>query len=252
MSKENKENEKLAAWYEDHVVEDFEAIQTIAGMARRQCLESWNIDFIDLDEEPTDELVAKKVSSFYGIVYDNIIKALAGKRENVPEFAIQFADIVEIGYDNATDDGEMEKSGSFCPFIADLGGSVKAEFEPDTPSIERCTQWASTKLQGNMKILDEIATSAMTELHEEVNMVIGKSCLIIPLFCTIHDQIVKYMRVLYAEKPDESEVSINFINAFDIYCRMLENGETAIEYSPKPSQKLAIKSDAKATSPNEE
>ena len=110
MSKADKENVLLKNWYENTVVEDQEDCINIAGMATKECLRRWNIG-IGSDDEP------EMVLGFYSVVFATIIDELRNKRSDASEFAINIADVVEIGYDDSTDDGEQEKQGNFCPYI---------------------------------------------------------------------------------------------------------------------------------------
>lgn len=241
MSKNEKDTEKLQKWYDDNVVEDIKECNEIGELAKRECLNRWNVGF----EYP------ETVLGFYSIVYQTILDKLCEKRSDKNAFAIKIADIVEIGYDNDSDDGEQEKSGNFCPYICDLGGKTESNEDPDLTTIERCTEWCSTKLNdGQKSLLNDIAKSALKNLKDDVDIHISASTAIFPIFSTIHEQIVSFMRVRQAETGD-SEVMINFCNNFDIYCRIVEGGEAVIEYSPKPYHKISIKSDITATAPQE-
>lgn len=244
MSKAEKENELLKTWYENTVVEDQEDCNNIAGMATKECLKRWNIG-IGSDDEP------ETVLGFYSCVYDTIIDELRSKRGDKNEFAINIADVVQIGYDDSNDDGEQEKQGNFCPYIYDIGHKTDVDEDPDLDSIERCVRWNSENIKAQKKTLSEIATNAVKNLHEQLDIHLGSPEAIFPVFTTIHEQLVLYMKIKQAESG-ESEVMINFAGNFDVYCRLIEGGDVVIEYSPKPSQKLGIKSDAGATAPSEE
>ena len=92
MSKSDKENELLKNWYENTVVEDQADCIKIAGMATSECLRRWNIG-IGSDDEP------EMVLGFYSVVFNTIIDELRNKRSDASEFAINIANVVEIGYD---------------------------------------------------------------------------------------------------------------------------------------------------------
>lgn len=242
MDKHEIENGLLQTWFNANVVDDVEECKTIAEMAIRECLKRWNISF------GTPETVL----AFYSIVYNCIVEELRTKRGEKVEFAIDIANLIQIGYDDNNDDGEQEKSGNFCPFIFELSQQQTSWNEdPDMSSIERCNQWVSENIKEQKKTINSIATAALKALVDVADIHLGSSVAIFPLFTTIHEQVVSFMKVKQAD-TGASEVMINFAGNFDIYCRVVEGGETVIEYSPKPSMKLGIKSDAGATAPNEE
>lgn len=244
MSKADKENVLLKNWYENTVVEDQDDCNHIAGMATNECLRRWNIG-IGSDDEP------EMVLGFYSIVFATIIDELRTKRSDASEFAINIADVLEIGYDDSTDDGEQEKAGNFCPYIYDIGKRTNVVEDPDLDAVERCVRWNSENVKTQKKIISDIATNSVKNLHELLDIHLGSPEAIFPLFTTIHEQIVLYMKTKQAESG-ASEVMINFAGNFDVYCRIVEGGETVIEYSPKPSLKLGIKNDSAATAPTEE
>ena len=240
MNKENlknEENELLQKWFEDTVVEDREECVQIAETAMNECLKRWNVFLGD----------AQTTLAFYSIIYDCILEKLKEKQgEGKEQFAINIGDIVEIGYDNSEDDEESEKAGNFSPYIFDGEKKIQVDENPDLSTVERCTEWSSKNIEKQRKTLDQIATNALKALAEKVDVHLSSNVVVFPCFCTIHEQLVEYMRLKHAEL-NENEVSINFAGNFDIYARVVEGGDVAIEYSPKPSQKLSIKSDATAT-----
>lgn len=246
MSKTEKENEKLAKWYEDTVVEDREDCENIAGMATRECLRRWNIG-IGSDDEPA------VVLGFYSVVYDTIRNTLNEKRSEKSAFSINIADVIEIGYDDTKDDGEQEKQGNFCPFIFDIGHKTDVDEDPDLDAVERCVRWNSENIKTQKKTLSEIATTAIKRASEELEIHLGTPEAVFPIFTTIHEQLVLYMKTKQAEEGTP-QVMINFAGNFDIYCRLVEeDGKVlpVIEYKPKPSEKLQTKNDAVATAPEE-
>lgn len=241
MSDLKERNLKLEEWFNDNVVDDIEECQKVAESAIIECKKHWNIGFGD----------SMTVLGFYGIVFDSILEKLIEKRAKKATFEINIGNVVAVGYDDASDDGVSEKVGNFCPYIADVGKDVEYIDDPDLSTVEKCTEWTSNVIKNQRDTINQIATTAVKKLHEEINVDLGSSSAVFPLFCTIHKQLVGFMKVALADLG-KSEYMINFCNRFDIYIRTLEDGETVIEYSPKPIQKLAIKSDAIATAPSED
>ena len=238
---ESKLANKLAIWMEDHVVDDVDENLEIAELAIRALKDQWNVGF----KHP------ETVLGFYGTVYLTILKRLAQERENRSAYGVRVRTL-EIGYDDAEDDGVMTKPGSFCPYIYDIPESELEDaklIDMEGTSVERCTEWVSNNLKHQPNIMNEIATQAVKNLAD-IEIHIAYSVLIFPLFYTIHQQMVEYMKLKRVEKGD-SEYMINFTGAFEVYARLQENGDTVIEYSPVPSDKLDIKSDAMASATKE-
>lgn len=250
MTKLDAENVSLLNWFDNTVIEDVEDCQTIGAISQAELLRLLNIGF---GGDEGDEDGDKAVLGFYSMVFEAILEKLAEKRADKSEFAINFADIVEIGYDNSEDDGEQEKVGNFCPYMADLGGTVEMKDGYESKgSVERCTEWMSENFKDKKaKTVDEIATAAMKKLKDRIELHIAEAPIIIPAFCIIHGEIVKYMKIKRMNE-NLSDCMINFAGNFEVYCRLTGDGDdVAIEYSPNPSDKLSIKSDATATAPTE-
>ena len=146
----------------------------------------------------------------------------------------------------------MTKPGSFCPYIYDIPESELEDaklIDMEGTSVERCTEWVSNNLKQQPNLMNEIATAAVKNLADN-DIHIAYSVLVFPIFYTIHTEMVQYMK-LKREESGDSEKMINFAGAFDVYARLQENGDTLIEYSPVPSDKIGIKSDAMASATKE-
>lgn len=253
MSKKDSmdgENLKLLNWYDTTVIEDIEDCLTIGAISREEIKRKWNVAF---GGDEGDEDGEKAVLGFYSCVFEAILEELQKKRTEKPEFAINFANIVEIGYDNSEDDGEQEKVGNFCPYMIDLKGTLDlAEGYETKPSIERFTEWMS----GNIKdtkagTINSIAMEALKKCKDKISLHLAEATAVIPMFCTIQTEIVKYMQ-LKRMNEKATEVMINFAGNFNCYCRLTGDGDqVAVEYAMNPSDKLSIKSDAIGTAPSE-
>ena len=238
---ESKLAEKLELWMEEHVVDDLEENMEIAELCMRALKDKWNVGF----RHP------ETILGFYGIVYQTIIQRLAQERENRSSYGVRIRTL-EIGYDDAEDDGVMTKPGSFCPYIYDIPESELEDaklIDMEGTSVERCTEWVSNNLKQQPNLMNEIATAAVKNLADN-DIHIAYSVLVFPIFYTIHTEMVQYMK-LKREETGDSEKMINFAGAFDVYARLQENGDTLIEYSPVPSDKIGIKSDAMASATKE-
>lgn len=253
MAKEGTSNEKLEKYIEDIISEDMEENLQIAHLAKEELFRVWKVGFDEEEIKQEDpDSGAKLVLGFYSKVYECIMEKLKEKRQaDNPSYGIKIADIVLIGYDDDSDDGESEKIGNFCPYISDIPHKkIENNFDPEDSSIERCTQWMTENVKEQRKTITDIATKVVKVVGDDINFFISSPTPVFPMFATIHEQLVEWMKLKRAEE-DVSEYMINFCGCFDIYARLTEDGEAVIEYSPNPSQKLETKSDATASAVKE-
>lgn len=234
-------NKLLDAWYHDTVIEDVKDCNTVANMAVKETLEKFDIG---LDEQHT--------LAIYCVTYDEIIRELMKKREDNPDrFVINIADVVKIGYDNIEEDEDSETQGNFNVFIEHVGNTPENPDEgSSTNSVDTCNQWLHSNIKEQRKIIETISAQAVKRLHEDLEIEIASSSVIIPIWVTIHRCLVEYLNVKRSEK-NESDCFINFCNAMEVHCQLREDGSTMIGYKPNISEKLNIKSNAIASSGDE-
>lgn len=235
-----KENVKLQNWMEMNVVNDVDDNIQIAEVAQREILAKWGIDV----GSPECALAV------YAITYNAIMERMITERATKRSWECSIADMVTFGFDDSDDDEISEKTGNFCPFIYDRGNEAAPITEPGATTIERCTEWNSKYITTKAKTLDEIATVAVKNWSEIADIHAETTVVVWPLFTTIHEQLLKYMNIKRIDAGQDT-IMMTFCSCFDIYSKKDENGNSIIEYSPLPVQKLAIKSDGTATGINE-
>lgn len=234
---------KLNEWMLLNVVDDVEENIEIGRLAQRKLLSEFNIGF----EFP------ETVIATYGSIYQTIMKMLKEKQSDAPVYGIRIKDL-EIGYDDAEDDGVMEKVGSFCPYICEVPEDELTEntsIDKDgTNSVERCTQWMSNNMQQRANFVNQVSTQALKNLAEDVDIHPAYSVIIFPIFYTIHQQMVEYLKLKRIEN-NSTEERITFAGMIKTFIRMDENTDVFVEYSPVVSDKWGMKEDSKATGVHE-
>lgn len=261
MAKEKNQkeelNEKLEAWIRDNIPEDEEEKKKIMNWAKvcgKHIFETLDISL----DEPAGWI------AIYTTVIEKIIEQLAAMRSKHSQYAINIADVVEIGYDDGEIDDDEEKQGNFSPYIFDLeaknsdnmfeiskedidsneetAGRTVEELSP----IEKCTCWNSNNIKYQANTLNKIATEVMKTLGQDIDIHLGNSVVVFPIFTICHQQLREYMKLLQYESGSSSE-AMDICGIFTVYAHLVEEGEVAVEYKPDPSHKLATKSDATAT-----
>lgn len=234
-----EKNQLLENWINDNIVEDEESCNTIAEMANKDALAKLNVDI------SPDTCLA-----LYGIVYDEIIKKLASKREDKTEFIINIADVVKIGYDNTVADEDSETQGNFNITMEEVGKKPVFTEDPDLYSAERGTQWMHKNVKEQRNIIEGIATASLKELQEQVDVVLAKPELVFPLWCIIHTSMTDYVKVARTEQ-NSSDFFINFVSRYTVHCQLLADNDVVITYQPSIGGKTDIKSNLIATSTTE-
>ena len=263
MSKEvnqkDEMNEKLAMWIENNVPDDEEEREILMNWAR--LCERAVQDKLNIGVDNPESYIA-----IYCIIFDEILARLAQERQTHSEYSIYIADIVEIGYDDAKDDGVTDKVGNFVPYIYDLDGDnfeigkkeinalegSTAITSDELTSSERCIAWVSAHIQKQKKTLNDIATNAVKTLFEEVQIDLSTPVVVYPIFAICHQQLREYVKLLQHESGKSSE-AIDVCGNFKIYAQMMDkDGKIAVEYKPDPAHKLSTKSDVSATASHED
>lgn len=234
-------NKLLEAWYRDTMVEDIEECRTVAEMAKTEVFKRFDIG-VEIEQ----------VLAIYCLTYNEIISKLIDKRKDEPDqFIINIADIIKIGYDNIDEDEDAETQGNFNVFLEHVGNRPKQpSADSYSDSIDACTQWMHSNVTEQRKIIEAIAAASIKSLHENVDIVIGEPVVIFPIWCTIHESLVKYVEVRRSEE-NQSDYFMNFCNALEIHCQLQEDGTVLITYKPNISEKLNIKSNIIASSADE-
>ena len=242
MSKETSgENKFIRRWVNDNIIDDVDDNIKIAQLAIRKLNENFSAGFGS----------PETVLAFYGVTYESIMEVLKEKREKKSSYNINIAGRFEIGYTDSEENEDMEKMGSFVPYIFDKNSNKKTNKNIDEKkSLEACIEWSSQNLKENPDVIKEISTVALKNLKDKVDLHFGHNEIIIPLFVNIHECLISYLKLKQIEN-NEYETYINFASCFDVFIRMNEEKEQTVEYCPTITMKLETKSDAMATAKHE-
>lgn len=239
MAKEK--NELIQRWADENLRDDIEDNNIVASMAMREISKKFRMVF---GSENT-------VLAFYATVYNSIMEVLLSKREKKSEYDINIADRFVIGYSDAEENDDVEKMGSFVPHIFDLNSSKKSyDSEETKTTLEACVEWCSRNVNECREVINDISSVALKKLKDDIGLNFDHNEIPIPLFVTIHECLVSYMKLKQKDSGNYEEF-INFASCFDIYVRLNEEKDQVIEYSPTVTMKLETKSDSIATAKHE-
>lgn len=234
-------NKLVQRWIDENIVDDVEDNYIIARLASEVIKKKFSSQF------KSEELVL----AFYGVVFESIMEVLLEKRNEYNSYNINIADRFEVGYTDADENEDMEKMGSFVPYIYDKKCGKKTYDNVEArPTIEVCTNWLSQNNIDNIEIIKKISTVAVKNLDREINLQLSHWETVIPFFIMIHESMISYLELKQTESG-EYEIFINFASCFDVFVRLNEDKEVTIEYCPTITSKLETKSDAIATSKHE-
>lgn len=234
-------NRLVKQWIDEHLVNDIEDNMNIAFLA----IENIGKKFSAAFKEP--ELVL----ATYGVIFQSIVEVLAEKRQDNSSYSINICDRFEIGYTDNNDNEDMEKMGSFVPYIYDLKcGKKTYDNVEKLKTIEVCTSWLSQNNIDQTGVIKQISKVALKNLAEKIDFHLADWQLIIPFFIMIHESMIGYIKMKQAESGNYEEM-IDFCGCIDVFARMTEDKDVEIEFCPQVSMKLDIKSDAVTTSKHE-
>lgn len=228
---------KSQEWYLENVIEDKDDIDTIAMLSKKALFDKLSIDI----NNPEMSI------GIYAAVFSTIIKVLKEQQKNNTEFSINIAKRLEVGF-TSIDDENAEKNGNFMVYIrhTETPQSTTVVDEDEDNTIVLATQWNAANITEQANILKEIATKAIDEIYNKINLRLGSIELVIPMFCIIHEQIIGYMKIKRVEL-DKAEHEINMVGLFDVKVEETDEGDEKICFTPSVDLKLALKDDEKAT-----
>lgn len=231
-------DEKYLNDYNEFVVEDEEHIIPICSSAIKILYEKFKVPLSD------PKLIAVIVERTYKV----IINTLKSYESKLSEFKINICDRLEIGYTTNTSEDD-EKQGNYMIYMNHLNKSVKDNVNEDaTTPTERITQWNIENVITQPGIIREISNAVIEDL-KSIDVHIGISELVMPIFITVYEATVNYVRIKRQELG-EFEFEINFISCFHIGCMETEDG-SSIYIRPNIEAKLLMKDDQAATSIHE-
>ena len=229
--------EKYESYFEEFAHEDKEHILTICETASKLIYDRFRARFDD----------PRLLAACFSKIFNAFLNKLQDLQNDYSEFQINICDRLSIGYSTTSDDDD-EKNGNFMISIIHLNSNKKNDNVDDTTSKteERAVQWNTENIVVQPELLRKISIDAVEQL-KTIDVNIGTSELIIPIFITTYESIVNYLKIKRAE-DDAFEFEINFVSCFYIGCREAEDDLDDIYIRPNIESKLKLKNDSKASS----
>lgn len=227
--------EKVALYIYDNVVENFDEMYTVADLACETIYDEFNF------KPATPEIIM----AIFIATFDNVISKLEELEKAYSEYMFTFSNRFVIGYSNRISE-EDEKMGNFQFFIKNAKNKSKDIDYVSDAAAERVTQWTETNVVQNSKTMLDIAGKTLADIRK-IDIQLPSSDFIIPIFVSVYNAITQVASIRRREVNDSS---YSFIVAarFTITARQSEDTmRDSIMFTPTPSSKLSIKSDADAS-----
>lgn len=223
-------------WVADNIHENHEELMQIGELAIRSISDRFALTL----NKP--ELVL----AIYDTTFNAIRNTLKEKQDTYPDYSINIADRLEIGYSNY-DNENAEKNGNFMFSIKHLPGKkINNRDEDSDETIELATQWNAYNITSDIETVQEIAERAKKDLEERLEVSLGSSELIIPLFITIHEALVSFLTIKRVESQ-VCEYEINMCGQFAAGVKEDDDANEVIYFIPPVDLRLFMKDDLKAT-----
>ena len=230
---------KAEEYFDRIVVEDRDDLVTIAEMAVPAIYRNFKIKLGN---------TAVPIS-LYAVIFECISKHLKYLQKTKESHCIILANRLEVGFTTSFDveeNADLEKLGNFMFYMKHIENDKLTEVDENEPkSVVRCTQWNESNLTTSVTDIKEITKMACEKISSELSIQGANPEIIMPVFCTIHDKVVEYMKLKRAEL-DQFEYRINMAGCYDVYCRLMEDGAD-ISFKPCVYSKGVIKEDGDAT-----
>ena len=229
--------EKYIEYFEEFAHEDQEHILTICETASKLIYDRFRARFDD----------PRLLAACFSKIYSAFLNKLVSLEAEYSDFQINICDRLSIGYTTTSDDDD-EKVGNFMVSIIHLNSNKKNDNidDPTAKTEERAVQWNTENIISQPELLRKISVEAIEEL-KKIDVNIGTSELIIPIFVTTYESIINYLKIRRREE-DSFEFEINFISCFYIGARESEDDTDDIYIRPNIESKLKLKNDTKASS----
>ncbi len=229
---------KSMTWFKDNVSENADELLAIAELANRKLHETLSLG---LDSPMTTVAI-------YAQIFESMCKVIAEKEKDYDSFNLNMADTFHIGYDT-TDSEDDEKTGNFMVYMNHIDNqktdAVLDDEEDNTLAL--CAMWNATNVKTQAEVIKEVAVQALKDLGTLINIKMESHEFIIPMFCIIHSQLIKFLK----QKRTElglSEYELNVAGLFTAGCSVNENTEEEIYFVPSIALKLLFKNDSIASS----
>lgn len=231
---------KVNTWIEDNVTENIEDIKIIGNIAHQRISDDLNIY---MSREGENDHYSMPIS-VYGVIFESICDAIKDQRSSHNKFEVSIADRLIIGY-SSTSDEDDEKSGNFMVYLKHKdktiveGGVDDNEIDP----ITLATRWNAANVNEHSELLKTISKNSKESISNDLDIILASSEQIIPIFCIIHESIVSYCKIKFAEM-EKNSFELNIAGLYIIGIEIEDDTDDEVIYfEPSISLKLKFKDD---------
>ena len=233
--------QKLIKAYDSRTFENQKDIALICDTANKVIYDRFRVNL----RRPDDPFFSyyKMTAMIFVETFRAIIQQLLDRRATNATYNINIGNRINIGFSNSDND-EDEKNGNFCPYVKDIPHyTVKDDddIKLDGHCKEYIRNWNQENMIQNPEDTLTIANRALKSL-KAIDINLGSPELVFPLFVTIYESIISYLKIRRRESEDD-EFMINFCNCITVDCIGQDDGVDKITIIPAIVDKLNIKSD---------
>lgn len=237
--------QKLIKVYDSRTFENQKDIALICDTANKVIYDRFRVNL----RRPDDPFFSyyKMTAMIFVETFRAIIQQLLDRRATNATYNINIGNRINIGFSNSDND-EDEKNGNFCPYVKDIPHyTVKDDddIKLDGHCKEYIRNWNQENMIQNPEDTLTIANRALKSL-KAIDINLGSPELVFPLFVTIYESIISYLKIRRRESEDD-EFMINFCNCITVDCIGQDDGVDKITIIPAIEDKLNIKSDKNGT-----
>lgn len=237
--------QKLIKAYDSRTFENQKDIALICDTANKVIYDRFRVNL----RRPDDPFFSyyKMTAMIFVETFRAIIQQLLDRRATNATYNINIGNRINIGFSNSDND-EDEKNGNFCPYVKDIPHyTVKDDddIKLDGHCKEYIRNWNQENMIQNPEDTLTIANRALKSL-KSIDINLGSPELVFPLFVTIYESIISYLKIRRRESEDD-EFMINFCNCITVDCIGQDDGVDKITIIPAIEDKLNIKSDKNGT-----
>ena len=237
--------QKLIKAYDSRTFENQKDIALICDTANKVIYDRFRVNL----RRPDDPFFSyyKMTAMIFVETFRAIIQQLLDRRATNATYNINIGNRINIGFSNSDND-EDEKNGNFCPYVKDIPHyTVKDDddIKLDGHCKEYIRNWNQENMIQNPEDTLTIANHALKSL-KAIDINLGSPELVFPLFVTIYESIISYLKIRRRESEDD-EFMINFCNCITVDCIGQDDGVDKITIIPAIEDKLNIKSDKNGT-----
>lgn len=233
---------KSQKWFVSNVVDDVKENLEIGNLANEILHKRFSIGLTN----------PYTTMTIYSSILETACEVLKDMQDTHDEYSINIANHFIIGYTNTNNDDD-EKSGNYMIYIRHLDNPKPDDDidEEECDTLTLCTQWNAANITTQPEIIKEISIRAKKKLSEIIDIKFASAEFIMPMFCTIYNNIIAYIKLKRVETK-ETSYQLTITGMYTVIVQETDDGDEEIYYKPEVALKLLLKNDASATGSSEE